>query len=474
MEMKKQVRLKWLRIVLGMAALVLIVLPFARIVKSPRNDFVNHYESGRRFRYGEPLYEGGHNYPYPPFWAMAHAPFTVFPLRVAQPIAYLIGVLALVALVRSFQGWSFETGSCSAELAHDAGADPWTNPKCHATNPAVLDRESSTMELGRGQVEVGNGGVVLGLLLGSSFLLRDLDECAANTFLLSLTWLGLTSWTRGRDLWGGVLIGLATALKCTAAIAILYAVWKRQWRLAAAAALATVVLSLAPAPWMGWRSYVDHLRQWARPVIGGMTNPDPSVGVLGPQPLSNKGLRPAIARYLMHLPADHPGRVDSPLYVDFLNFSPRLAGLIATLILAGLGGVVAWWTSGALEGRDDPRWLAGGALVLLFGLLASPITWGQHCVAALPALVLLSRRLLAGTLSPAGVVSLVLFCALVFGLNRGLIGRPLWVVAESFHPVPFAIIALWSALLMRPRHSGRGGPVARRMDEDRHSDRVAA
>ncbi len=44
---------------------------------------------------------------------------------------------------------------------------------------------------------------------------------------------------------------------------------------------------------------------------------------MGPEPLQNLSLRPSLARFLMHLPEGHAGRIEHPFHVDFANLSPR-------------------------------------------------------------------------------------------------------------------------------------------------------
>ena len=102
----------------------------------------------------------------------------------------------------------------------------------------VLDTEESHL--------VPAGEKKLRQLLASPSLqvVRDLTECGVNTLLVAYCWLGVYLWSRGRDIAGGVSLGLAMALKCTPALFWVYFLWKRQWRMAVATAVAAVAFKV--------------------------------------------------------------------------------------------------------------------------------------------------------------------------------------------------------------------------------------
>ena len=79
---RRQVEPRLRRIVLGVGLIAILWQWIAAAVK-PRGDFVNFIETGRRFRMGEFLYANGLNTPYPPFWGLFHAPFSLVPVNVA-------------------------------------------------------------------------------------------------------------------------------------------------------------------------------------------------------------------------------------------------------------------------------------------------------------------------------------------------------------------------------------------------------
>lgn len=407
----RRVSIDWRTVVVAIAILAggaAAVVPWIKVARRPRGDFVNHYESGRRILEGEDLYRGGHNYPYPPFWALLHAPLSCVPVSIAQPLAYPLGLAGLALLV----------GLCV--------------------------RQANRLFPGRGEpfLSGSNAAALLALVVASRYILRDLDECGPNTILLALVWLGLYCWSRGNDLASGWFLGLATAAKCTAGIFVAYLMWKRQWRAAFAGTVATAALTLSPLALQGEARYAASMKAWMGTVASGVAERDPSVGVLGPQPLANKSLRPALARYLMRLPDGHPGRVAHPGYVDVLALRPRAAGLVATGILLAIVGFVAVRFREPVVDRDDPALAWEFATVAILMLLASPITWGHHCVATIPATILLASSALRTRwprwmMAAAGGYSFI-----VLVLNRSIIGRELSELAESYHVVTVSLLLL--------------------------------
>src|SRR5262249_5708565 len=129
-----------------------------------------------------------------------------------------------------------------------------------------------------------------------------------------------------------------------------------------------------------------------------MRQPDPRIGVLGLETVQNIALRPALARFLMHIPegVDGRGRFPHPLNVDVLTLPPPVATAIARITLAAVVLVAMWMTRKPLTGSRDPRAIWECAGVSVIALLLSPITWRAHAVAILPALYLTLRAAAAG------------------------------------------------------------------------------
>ena len=219
-------RFRWVPIV-SAAAWVMVV--WIQIILRPQGDFPLHFELGRRLARGVFIYEGGLDFVYPPFWAMVHAPLHLFGLHAAQIIVYPLAVVAIAALVRTLQRLSER----SMPLSPDASF--WST--------------------------------TLAILLGSLFLGRDLPEVGVNTALVAMSWLSVYFWSKERDIAGGVLLGMAGAMKCTPLLFVAWFVLKRQWKIAAAACIAFALFTLSPVLVSGPDQYARMMQTWIAKVV---------------------------------------------------------------------------------------------------------------------------------------------------------------------------------------------------------------
>ena len=244
------------------------------------------------------------------------------------------------------------------------------------------------------------------LLLASRFILRDLFDCGPNLFVAALSWWAFAAWRAGHEGRAAAALGLATALKWTPALLIVWFALKRQWRMAAGSALATALFTLTPILVQGPANYARDMRAWAANLAGAARSADPFSGVLGPDTAGNIALRPALARALaaLGLPAD----------VAFVA------------ILAALGTLAAlavWSLRNPAGDRGDPSLASEYAAAALLALLLSPVAWRSHAVAALAALMVISRRLTAGgERSPLLLAWLGAWVLAVLALNPTITG----------------------------------------------------
>ena len=170
-----------------------------------------------------------------------------------------------------------------------------------------------------------------------------------NTLLLALVAADLLfGLSRGRR-WAGVGIGLATAIKLTPGVFILYLLVTRRWRAAfTAMGTATAATLLAGA------LFPDESREFWTAALWDTDR----VGVLSY--LSNQSLRGFVAR---------------------LPVEPVATYLWILLVLI----VVALWAWRVRRSPDDV--VLGLALTGVLGTLISPVSWVHHCVWLLPALI---------------------------------------------------------------------------------------
>ena len=404
----------------GIAVAVLAVIFIVQWVRAGLllrdGDFYLHWQFGGRFLRRELLYADGLHIPYPPFWAMFWSPIGALPLGVAKLICYPISAVAL--------GWLLWLLNRLTRQRL-----PLTPTALFWTTVAVL--------------------AVL-----SRFIVRELPECGPNLLLLALSWTAIWLWRERHDLAGGGCLGLAVALKCTPALLVAYFAWKRQWRLTFAAMATAAALTLAPALWQGPADYARHVEIWLTNLRRGTAQHDPSVGVLGPETLQNLSLRPAVARWLIELPAGHPSRLDHPLYADFLSLSPAAADGCVKVSLVGLLAVIAWIVRGSARRRDDEGLLWECAAMGVLALLLSPITWYQHCVALVPPFYLVARTWAARGRPASWVLGMLTAFAIVhLVLSRGLIGRDATLLLATFHLTTWTLCGVLAITLGGRAHA---------------------
>jgi alpha-1,2-mannosyltransferase len=286
---------------------------------------------------------------YPPFAAVLFWPLTVIPVKAAHLIWGLVNVVALYAVVRlSLRAALRAAAAWMAVLASLILLAPvyWLDP-VHRT-------------LMYGQVNLVLAALVLA------------DFTGPVTF-------------RGRWLPRGVLVGIASAIKLTPLVFVLYLLVTRRRRaagmaLAAFATCCAAAAALSPgASWLYWSRYVFNTSR------------------MGPvYYISDQSLR-AVADRAAHAIA-----------------SPALVTLVSAAVLAGGLALAAW----AFRASSD---LLGVLISAATGLLVSPVTWDHHMVWIVPAIIWL-----AGAADrPAGGWAWALAAAVLFWW------APIWAVPHG-------------------------------------------
>jgi alpha-1,2-mannosyltransferase len=201
---------------------------------------------------------------------------------------------------------------------------------------------------------------------------------------------------RGRK-WAGVGIGLATAIKLTPGIYILYLVITRRWRAAIVASVTAsiaTVIAAAISPNTSLVFWSDAL--WNTDRVGALAF------------ISNQSLEGAVARINQADPS-------------------------TVLWLAAVLVVLAIWfvrSRRAVAAGDE---MTGFALTGVVGCLISPVTWVHHLVWVGPAIVLVLDNALANRSR-----KLFLFALISFGL---LCSRIVWSFADNWGNVPFWLLS---------------------------------
>jgi hypothetical protein len=232
-------------------------------------------------------------------------------------------------------------------------------------------------------------------------------------------------------------LALAIALKCTALLFVPYFMLKRQWRMVMTTLLFTGVFTILPILRYGPSGYALHMSTWIRHAVLGTTASSPEHGYAART--DNMSLKPAMAPFLMRLD-DH---IDGSASLNLFDMSPKTARLVIYLVMLALIVWVGWRFRQPPITREDPLILWECAAVSMLMLLYSPVTWGQHCVGVIPALFLISRRIIQRQPLSRWMYDLLGWFVLAsLVLNRQLLSNAGGKLLESYHVETWAILGL--------------------------------
>lgn len=266
-------------------------------------------------------------------------------------------------------------------------------------------------------------------------LTETVDFGQINMLLLALVAVDLLRLVAAGSRWGGVGVGLATSIKLTPGIFIVYLLVTARWRAALTASgtvAAVTLLAAAVAP--------DTSREFW---LMALWNTD-RVGEL--EFISNQSLQGLVAR----LDPPHPS----------LWWLSLVAAAVAVWIRRARAAIAA----------DDE--MTGLALTGVAMCLVSPVTWVHHLVWLIPALALLVDHALRARAGSARRRLLLAFAAVAYLV---LISRMVWIWEYDWRGVVgflgsnayvFVSVALLVALPVRSR-SGQA-PHVRRLQDVTH------
>ncbi|MFC0508602.1 glycosyltransferase family 87 protein [Micromonospora costi] len=309
-------------------------------------------DGGEIYDYLRPFTQYG--FTYPPFAALVMLPMAYVPWLVA----IVISVTATVAVTVVLFWWLVDP------IARRAGWTRWLALAVALCLAAAFEPMRETVNFGQ-----------------------------VNMLLLFLVAVDLLRLLPAGNRWAGVGIGLATAIKLTPGIFIVYLLVTRRWR-----AAFTSMATAAGATLVAAALFPDASREFWTEALWNTNR----VGELAF--VSNQSLRGVVAR----LDPEHPSTV-------------------AWLVLV-LGTLALWaWRSRAAAAAGDEA--AGLALTGAVMCLVSPVTWVHHLVWLLPALILLVDNAMA---APArGRRRRLLLAAASVGYGF-LISRIVWAWERDF------------------------------------------
>ena len=251
-----------------------------------------------------------YGFTYPPFAGLAMSPMAYLPFTLVVVIATVATVLTTAVLTWWFAG-------------------------------PLIKRKGWTVWYA--------GGIAVSLAIAFEPVRETITFGQVNTLLLTLVAGDMLFGVAAGRKWAGIGIGLATAVKLTPGVFILYLLLTRRWR-AAFTAMGTAFGATIVAGAL----FPDQSREFWTTALWDTSR----VGVL--YVLSNQSERGMLAR--LHIGA----------------LEPRVWAVAALVTLA-------FW---AWRVHRAPHDVMGGlALTGVLGCLISPVTWIHHCVWLMPALV---------------------------------------------------------------------------------------
>lgn len=219
---------------------------------------------------------------------------------------------------------------------------------------------------------------------------KTMEYAQVNAILMALVAVDLFL-VPERSRWRGVLSGLAAAIKLTPAVAILVLLARREWRAAATMAGSAVGLTLLAAlaaPAESWEFFTSAMWDPGRAGFADYSG--------------NQNLKGAIARGL-----------------------PEAAWNLTWAVCSLLAVVAAWFLCRRLDRLRGAGRAAGGtgqddglvlslqiSVVMVLGLLISPISWSHHWVWCLPVLMAVAAaawRWRSTALGVAGAAGFLVF-----------------------------------------------------------------
>lgn len=385
---------------------VVILVEGAYAVFKRENDFNCHIEFGKHFLAGDPYKSAGNFYPLGRVMLDA-----VLPLGGYYPTRAVSYLLAVGSLFVIFHLWG-------------KMAQSWFPATTEHRRAAVFFTLAALLPL----------------------VIRDLDECGLQIFLVLMLSLGAYALYCGRAWQCGLWIAAAITYKATPLVFLPLLVWKRQWKATASAVVCLVGLNLLPVLYLGWNTTVESHRYWlvnSAAIMRDMPDAYPSIphGIEAPK-TQNASLRAGLARWVETYPPGHSLYLDHPLFFQFGNLPVEQAKHVVNGIILLLGIVIAWSMRRGWSGDSGrQRLLKDWAVACIFAALLSPLCWKQHLVVMIPAVYLVARWLLSGPGLTRGQVALLASCGIawLFG-HRLFLGRDLSIVLQSYH------LLTWSAL----------------------------
>ncbi|HET7218220.1 MAG TPA: glycosyltransferase family 87 protein [Vicinamibacterales bacterium] len=381
----------WTRLLFALTLLFAVLNSVNALNKG--GDAAVFFEGGRRLLEGKNLYAGSSaaaGFIGPPFQALFFAPFAAIAAvnaTAAKLAWHLAGIVCLVAGV-----WLTATTWDGARSALGVAPRPWL-PALFFPLLAVL------------------------LPLQTNFEHQNL-----NPLLLALIAGAMLQLTRGSLASGGVLVGIATALKAFPALLIGYLLL-RHWRAAIIAAVTALALTAVPAVMYGHDEYGRVLADFWRLANSGW-----------PVRGNNQSLIAAIDRYVNGFSGAGVSEQHGAVLIVY--------GALASALLAS-----ALWTTVRSSLPAAATLVMQISAIVVLATLLSPIAWDHYWLLLFPAFLVLSDSFDPRLLGGAGRYAFWTAAILMTGLSPLTLGKAGFNLARDLSTYTIAGVIVYVSVV---------------------------
>ncbi|HEX9649760.1 MAG TPA: glycosyltransferase family 87 protein [Cyclobacteriaceae bacterium] len=276
---------------------------------------------------------------YPPFFGLVYAPVAIFPLVIGASIWFWFSIVLVV-----YAGKSVAMGV--SRLSGETGQ----------VNPLLWS---------------------IPLALGSIQIITNLETAQVNILIFSLVAFAIARFADKKDVQAGLLLGMATAIKLTPGLFVVYFAYKGAWRVVLWAAIGGAICWFMVLPVvMGFTYYYDVMQSWVMMVGSFVSDGASAEGIAGFRH-TNQSLSAAFHRFFTETPAG--GGIEN-FYINIVRIPHETAGIIVKSLNVAILIVLAWICRTPLGDRKDPRLPLELSLVMIATLFLSPISWINHYV----------------------------------------------------------------------------------------------
>ena len=232
------------------------------------------------------------------------------------------------------------------------------------------------------------------LLVGLLVIPIALDGFAVGAFHAFMVWMmvaGLCRVAHGQTWRGGLLLGLAIWVKLLPALGAAYLIWKRKWQ-PALIAVASVVVADVVLSVVGYGfedAWQHHAIWWRDEGSGALERQLASETATNEDRITNQSIAVVLRHVLTTFGSDfNPTRN----MVSIGNLSAGQLKVVYFAVIGAIGLAGMYYCRRAWPNTSPDQWSAEIALMLLGTLWFSPVVWGYHPTAVVPALAIVLSK----------------------------------------------------------------------------------